>query len=121
MTENQRTRQLLAAIRQRYPHATCYKHNDQMTSGVPDASVTMSGRTLWIEAKRGRLKLTAIQRRTLAKLDKGSDGRAVAVVFEPTGWPHFAHIIQGGTGAPTCVETLDGLIDELVIRLEMGA
>jgi hypothetical protein len=123
MNENTRTRQMLTRVRERYPHAVAMKLNDRTTGGLPDAVITLSGRSLWVESKRGRLTLTPIQRRTLAKLHAASDGRALAVVFEPTRYPHYAHLFtvtDAGTSAPTAVQDLDALVDELIIRLEMG-
>jgi hypothetical protein len=50
MNESQRTRDLLAELRQD-PGLTIIKHCDRFTKGVPDTSVTGYMRTTWLEFK----------------------------------------------------------------------
>lgn len=44
-----------AKLRERFlramPGAVVFKHNDRITRGVPDTSVTWRDRTMWLEAK----------------------------------------------------------------------
>jgi hypothetical protein len=81
MTEAQLTRKFLTRWRERYPAAVCMKINDRSTGGLPDAVITMCGRSLWIEFKRDKPKLTAIQEETTRRLCLASEQRSVVVVF----------------------------------------
>lgn len=81
------------------PDAELTKHNDRTTSGVPDTSITLRGRTLWLEFKRrpsGDARplaelLKAVNRRSeiqmyvLWRLGLASGGRAFYIVFEKGG------------------------------------
>lgn len=82
-TEASQTRAFLKRLRERYPAAVVFKHNDLRTGGIPDASVTFSGATVWIEFKRGKPTLTEIQKRTMQRLHVASAGRAIVIVFRP--------------------------------------
>lgn len=81
MTEAQLTRKFLARWRERYPSAVIFKINDRSTGGLPDAVVTMCGRSLWIEFKRDKPALTPIQFEATRRLHAASEGRSVVVVF----------------------------------------
>lgn len=81
MTEAQLTRKFLSRWRERYGHAVVFKLNDRTTGGLPDACITMCGRTLWIEFKRDKPKLTAIQEEATRRLCLASEQRSVVVVF----------------------------------------
>lgn len=81
MTEAQLTRKFLARARERYQKAVIKKINDRSTSGVLDAVWTMVGRSLWIEFKRDKPALTAIQTEEVRRLTAASEGRCFVVVF----------------------------------------
>lgn len=51
MTEAQFTRALVHDLRQVLDRTVIFKHNDRLTAGVPDLSVTYHGRTTWLEVK----------------------------------------------------------------------
>lgn len=51
MNEGPFTCKLLKLLRQAMPYAVVLKHNDAMTSGIPDFSVSRAGRTIWFEVK----------------------------------------------------------------------
>ena len=51
MTEAQISQKIRAEIKKQAPNAVVIKHNDRIVRGVPDLSVTIGGRTTWIEVK----------------------------------------------------------------------
>lgn len=52
MTEGQFNAKLVKELRQRLgPGAVVFKHADAYTAGIPDISVTLNDRTLWLECK----------------------------------------------------------------------
>lgn len=69
MTESQLTAKLVAHVRKHRPHAVVFKHNDRITAGIPDLSVTVNERTTWLEAKTEmNWPPTKLQRRTMLRL-----------------------------------------------------
>lgn len=80
-TEAQYTREFLKQFRIKHPHAVVFKINDRTTSGIPDAAITMSGRTTWLEFKRDKPALTPLQATTLTRLARASEGRSFCIVF----------------------------------------
>lgn len=98
-TEATQTTAFLAALRAAAPDAVVTKYNDRITSGLPDASVTRHGRTVWMEFKaqprayRGTLPalLTHTNRHAAAQLHMlwryhvASDRRAFLILFERPG------------------------------------
>lgn len=97
MTESQFTCKLLKLLRQAMPDAVVLKHNDAMTSGIPDFSVSLAGRTLWVEVKlstAARNKMFApLQVEMIYKL------RGRYVIYNPKS--KFCHIL-----APVDVERI---------------
>lgn len=81
MTEAALTRKFLKRWAERYPMAVIFKHNDRTTSGIPDATITLEGSTLWLECKREDTPVTALQKLTMRRLDRASSGLAFFVVF----------------------------------------
>lgn len=85
------------------------RHSDDVTSGIPDFSVTFARRTYWIEAKtavRGKIKTTELQRMTMLRL--GSHGHAFWLVWELTNntltgvaLVNPAHVLKDGSYTPT--------------------
>ncbi len=51
--ERRYIRELVKVLATDLEDAVVLKHADQVTSGIPDLSVTWSGLTFWIEVKRG--------------------------------------------------------------------
>ncbi len=51
MTEAQFSQKLRKELQKRLPGAVIFKHNDSITGGVPDFSVTLNRRTTWVEVK----------------------------------------------------------------------
>lgn len=72
MKEADLKRALCAAIREALPGAVVYRHEDMFATGMPDISVTLSGRVVWIEVKFEKLgrksKPTELQEAALRKL-----------------------------------------------------
>ena len=94
-TEATRTRSFLTKL-QATPGAVVTKYNDRSTSGIPDASVTWGGRTIWMEFKHrtagdDRPFAELLKEHRRAKLQammiwclyQASDGRAFFILFEP--------------------------------------
>lgn len=122
MTEAKLTRTFLARWRERYPHAVVFKINDRTTSGIPDAAITMGGRTAWIEFKRDAHTLTALQRTTLLKLDQASEGRAFLVVFDTRRKQITVYDLAATSAAATyrTFPNRDEAISYLVAQVEFG-
>lgn len=82
MTEAFLLSNLLNKLRATLPRAVVIKHCDRMTSGVPDFSVTMNGRTSWWETKYAcpSFKSQGIQELTLLRL--ATAGYARYIVWE---------------------------------------
>lgn len=82
MTERTYTTRLVKRLRQAFPNAVVIKHADNFTGGVPDLSVTLGGRTWWVEVKVGDeladclRHVTTLQRRTMNQLHLASHGHA---------------------------------------------
>ena len=53
MTESQKTNAFLKKVQAMLPDAVIFKHNDRITAGIPDASISRKGTTMWIEFKDG--------------------------------------------------------------------
>jgi len=69
--------------RQTLPGHVLLRHEDKMTAGIPDISVTGHGRTLWIEVKFGVITGRGIQAMTMERL--AQYGMAVYVVYALSG------------------------------------
>lgn len=82
MIESKLTKALLKEIRARMPYAVVFKHTEQVTSGVPDISVTYRGRTMWVEVKRvlRGFRDTGLQALTMKQL--AAVGLAYYVVYD---------------------------------------
>lgn len=70
MTESAFTAKLLKALRSHaaLKDAVVWKHADRISAGIPDFSVTVSGRTTWWEVKVKPNVMTKLQSYYLAKL-----------------------------------------------------
>lgn len=84
MRENTRTLELVNALRRDLPFAVVFKHADRITAGMPDISVTLGQRTIWLEAKHvtsdKKLKSKGVQLLTMRRLSK--EGLAYFVVYD---------------------------------------
>ncbi len=97
MTEAARTTVFLKALKARVrgTFAEVTKYNDRTSSGIPDASLTCYGRTVWMEFKHRKTpvdiptlllktnKRSKLQTHRLWRLQYASHGRAFYVIFEP--------------------------------------
>lgn len=76
---------LLPKLRKALPGAVIFKHNDQMTRAIPDASITWLGRTTWCEGKvvrDGKIKIDPAQRYVMEQIERqSSPGWAVQAYY----------------------------------------
>jgi hypothetical protein len=74
MTESQFQSKLLKALRSHTAlrDAVIFKHSDRINGGVPDFSITIEKRTLWVELKRYPNKCTKLQSYYIDKLQRGA-------------------------------------------------
>jgi len=72
MKKNEKTlqAQLAKALRQAMPGSVVFRHEDVMTAGIPDISVTWHGRTFWLELKAFGGKTRGIQALTIGRLGR---------------------------------------------------
>lgn len=70
---------LVKTLQQAMPVAVILRHEDIITAGIPDISVSLGYRTVWLETKVGKWKTTGIQRHTLRRL------KGFYVVFKDAG------------------------------------
>lgn len=62
MTEADRTKRLLKALRARYPRAFVWKINDRIRAGIPDVYLKHPGTPgLWVEFKGPKTTVTTLQ------------------------------------------------------------
>lgn len=69
MTEAELKDRLVEYLRNTIPRAIVFRHEDKNTAGIPDITITLRGRTLWLEVKfanpdirgRGLQKLTCLR------------------------------------------------------------
>ena len=54
-----------------YHGLVVFKHTEQFTSGVPDYSVTLDGKTVWIEFKAEKGVVRSMQERNLKRMVNG--------------------------------------------------
>lgn len=73
---------LVETIRARIPSAIVFRHEDKLTHGIPDISITGYKKTIWIEAKFANpgFKSRGIQELTMRRLARA--GYAFYVVWE---------------------------------------
>lgn len=95
-TEATRTRLFLTKLQAIRGGAVVTKYNDRSTSGIPDASLTWGGRTLWMEFKHRKVgdvrpfaellkdhRHAKLQAFLIWRLYHASGGRAFFILFEP--------------------------------------
>jgi hypothetical protein len=71
---------LMRELRVRLPGCVALRHEDRFTSGIPDISVTLHGRTTWWEAKVTPVVSEGIQELTMLRL--AAAGYARYVIWE---------------------------------------
>ena len=90
MLERDFQRKLLSALK-KHPAlggAVIFKHNDYMTAGVPDVSITLNGATTWFELKVHPNTPTKLQAHFLEKLKP----RSMVVTLMPSGQVYCGEI-----------------------------
>lgn len=70
LTEKSLQSSLAQALRQAMPGSVVFRHEDVMTAGIPDISVTWRGRTLWLELKLSSGQTRGIQALTITRLGR---------------------------------------------------
>jgi hypothetical protein len=84
MTEAILKAALVAHLRKNLPGFVIIRHEDRLTSGVPDISVSGNGRTTWWEVKLAPgFKSKGIQKLTLLKLSLS--GYARYIIYDKSG------------------------------------
>jgi len=83
MTEATVKAGLVRAIKAEMGGCVVFRHEDVFTAGVPDISVTWHRRTLWVEVKLGRGRLSGAQNLALMRL--GRQSMAVCVNYREDG------------------------------------
>lgn len=70
ITEHTLVAKLIKTLREALPEAVIIKHNDQLTAGIPDISITWNGKTSWWEIKFARPAVigTGLQNLTARRL-----------------------------------------------------
>ncbi|MEN6605875.1 MAG: hypothetical protein ABFD60_01430 [Bryobacteraceae bacterium] len=75
---------LMKRIREEFPGFVAMRHEDRLTAGVPDISLTGHRRTSWWEVKVERpdrpFESSAVQQRTMVRLARA--GHACYIVYE---------------------------------------
>lgn len=73
---------LMKELRSSLPHFVAIRHEDKLTSGIPDISVSGNKKTTWIEVKYGDPSFASkgIQELTLSRLSRAAHD-AFYVVF----------------------------------------
>lgn len=117
LNEAEVSQRIRKALVEAFPGIVVFKHNDHVTGGVPDFSVTWSGRTIWIEVKyitRGLIS-NGLQRRTMERLSR--HGHAYYVIYDAT--MDVTYIVSPAWVDFYCREAIDhelGLAPQLVVR-----
>jgi hypothetical protein len=68
MNEAQLTQKFVRELRQDHPSWVIWKHNDRLSSGIPDLSITRNGRTVWLEVKKEGGKFQKVQQYWLTEM-----------------------------------------------------
>jgi hypothetical protein len=68
MNEAKERAKLVKRLRQAMPAATVFRHEDVITAGIPDISVSLNRKTIWLETKANALKTTGLQFENLRRL-----------------------------------------------------
>lgn len=96
MTESPLTQKFRKKATRRLPRAVIIKHADNYTAGVPDMTLTLNGRTSWLEfkhvTKRGQIVSKGIQNLTAQKL--ALEGTCWYIVYESVVEGQFWYIVE---------------------------
>jgi len=88
MSNEARSKAELVKKLKRIPYLVVLRHEDEFTAGIPDISISLGDRTLWLEIKRVPYKLRELQHYTLQRLARSSsDGKPAGyyVIYDKTG------------------------------------
>jgi hypothetical protein len=109
MLEGQFTRELIKRLRAHHALRDAYivKHANPFTAGVPDFSVSVGIRTLWVEVKRHEKNPTKLQWHTVNKLKNG------AIVV----WFKGREVFYWAEGACSDWLSINALCDEIARRV----
>jgi hypothetical protein len=110
MTEADMSRKLVEHLQRGLPGAVIFKHNDQVTAGIPDISLTWNGRTTWIEVKL--VKESGVISRGIQQLrclQLARQGSCVYVIFEQRSGDAWTTIRNPEHGLQ--VDDVNGVID----------
>jgi hypothetical protein len=125
MNEADLKSKLVKFLRKKIPSSVVFRHEDKLTGGVPDISVTYANTTTWIEAKfiRGRITFsdTGLQRISMQRLDYAGK-RAFYVIWREDDFGEMETIVVYArdltvflaTGSMAYIE--EGISHELVLR-----
>lgn len=82
MNEAELKAKLMAHIRQNLSGSLAFRHEDKLSAGIPDISVTYRASTIWIEGKMlrdGSITDTGLQRQNMKRLERY--GKAIYVIW----------------------------------------
>lgn len=85
MNESILKSRLVAKIRIEMVGAVCLRHEDRITSGIPDLSITWKGRTSWWEIKWANPTLRSRGVQDITMLRLSAEGYARYIVYEEVG------------------------------------
>lgn len=82
MTEAMLKSALMRYLRKKHPSAVILRHEDRITAGIPDVSVTWDGSTSWWEVKyaKSRIRTRGIQELTCLRLAR--QGLCYYLIYE---------------------------------------
>lgn len=113
MTEAQATQKLLAEIKKRHPRAVVFKHCDRFTKAIPDISITVAGRTFWLEVKLLKVRTfdedtewepdNLVQAETLRRLAR-EGGRAFWIFIGTDGYQRMIRAYNAINPPPSAIE-----------------
>lgn len=94
MTEKDLTATCRRELQQGLAGALVLKHNDRMTSGIPDVSVSWKNATTWLEFKIHSVKWRPGQLETCVQLERQTQRCWIVVydrwdttIYRPSRWP----------------------------------
>lgn len=94
MTEAILKSQLMKVLRPALPGFVCIRHEDRITSGIPDISITGNKRTTWVEVKFADPKFASKGIQELTALRLALAGHCVYVVYYADKFEQVTYIIK---------------------------
>jgi hypothetical protein len=119
MTEASLKSDLVRLLRHELLGSIVFRHEDKLTSGIPDISVTWRGMTVWLEAKflNPSFYSKGIQTLTLRRL--ASAGHCFYVLYRKEGTKFTTNIIGPHSILENVIEggewTSDGINHQLIV------